>query len=60
MHSSVLKFCMHVSQTFINMLEFFQIFVKGHDQSLDQCPIIDTRMPMEFWKSSHGSDKWLL
>jgi len=27
-HSNMLKFCMDVGQTFINMLELFQIFVR--------------------------------
>ena len=46
---NVLKFYMDVGQTFINMLvfsDFCKVPARGHDQLLDQNPIIDTRMPM--------------
>ena len=58
--SNVLKFCMDVGQTYINTLEISQIFEMFQHEAMTQYPITDTRMPMEFWKLSHGSDKWLL
>ena len=50
--SGVLKFCMDVSLSIINMQGFFQICARFQSEAMTShvtyCPIIEARKPMEF------------